>query len=39
VTSMPSNSSLTRSQEGNEQTSNPFDVIIKKSKFPGIAED
>ena len=39
VTAMPSNNSLTRSQEGNEQTSNPFDVIIKKSKFPGRIKD
>jgi hypothetical protein len=37
---MSSNTSLTtRSQEGNEQTTNPFDVIIKKSKFPGKFED
>ena len=39
VTPIPSNNSMTRSQEGNEQTSNPFDVIIKKTKFPGTIKD
>jgi len=36
---MNSNSSTTRSQEGNsgsEQTPNPFDLKIKKPKFSGI---
>jgi hypothetical protein len=36
------NSSTTRSLEGNsgsEQSPNPFDLKIKKPKFPGIFED
>lgn len=35
---MATNNVMTRSQEGsigNEQSSNPFDVKIKKTKFPG----
>ena len=33
---MPANNPTMRTQDANEQPpSNPFDVIIKKSKFPG----
>jgi hypothetical protein len=42
INTMASNNSSIRSQEGNngsEQITNPFDVGIKKPKFPSIFED